>query len=134
MTKQDTRQSQMAREHVVFRLRITRSDASVTEPVYGKCILRWNSRFDHPGFCGGVCCLRGVTQRWAKNQERRKKGLQLHPRAHHHCREPSIHSTLAPNHSPVTTDNYFYCIRFKSSRKVHKSELETLVDQSKCHI
>ena len=74
--------------------------------VYCEFILRWNSRFDHPGFCGGVCCLRGVTQCWAKNQERRKKGLQLHPRAHHHCREPSIHSTLAPNHSPVTTDNY----------------------------
>merc|ERR1712130_174727 len=21
-------------------------------------VLRWNSRFDHPGFYGGVCCLR----------------------------------------------------------------------------
>ena len=73
--------------------------------VYCECILRWNSRFDHPGFCGGVCCLRGVTQCCPKNQERRKKRLATAPA----CPSPTVenHQSIPPlllttHQSPLT--------------------------------
>ena len=81
------------------------SDASVTGPVYCEYILRWNSRFDHPGFCLGVCCLRGVTQCCPKNHERRKKRLATAPA----CPSPTVenHQSIPPlllttHQSPLT--------------------------------
>ena len=81
-------------EHVVFSLRF---DASVMEHVYCSYYDEI-PRLNHPGFCGGVCCLRGDDamldlEETAQAQER----LATAPITH--CWEPSIHSTPAPTHS-----------------------------------
>ena len=110
MTKQDTRQiadGEITRgfqtAYHLFRCQTLPLQDLCS--VYCECILRWNSRFDHPGFCGGVCCLRGVTQCCPKNQERRKKRLATAPA----CPSPTVenHQSIPPlllttHQSPLT--------------------------------
>ena len=51
----------MSKEHVADQLRTPRLVKRGLR--YGCCVLqllRWDSLLNHPGFCGGVCCLRGA--------------------------------------------------------------------------
>ena len=97
VTKQDTKQStrsQMAQcEHVVFSLRITCFDASVIEHVYCSYYDEI-PRLNHPGFCGGVCCLRGARGWRNVGQRRNSTGARKACNCTHH----PLSRTINPFH------------------------------------